>query len=48
MNGIKNKLKIDLAEYKQFLMEIGYLVPEGENFSTTNVDKEISEICAPS
>ena len=46
----KNKAKeIDLAEYKQFLMEIGYLVPEGENFSiaTTNVDKEISEICGP-
>ena len=46
----KNKAKeINLAEYKQFLMEIGYLVPEGENFSiaTTNVDKEISEICGP-
>ncbi len=46
----KNKAKeIDLAEYKQFLIEIGYLVPEGENFSiaTTNVDKEISEICGP-
>ncbi len=46
----KNKAKeINLKEYKQFLMEIGYLVPEGENFSisTTNVDKEISEICGP-
>ena len=46
----KNKAKeINLKEYKLFLMEIGYLVPEGENFSiaTTNVDKEISEICGP-
>ncbi len=46
----KNKAKeANLKEYKQFLIEIGYLVTEGENFSisTTNVDKEISEICGP-
>lgn len=34
------------SEYKQFLTDIGYLVPEGGDFeiSTTNVDPEIAEI----
>ena len=37
---------INLNEYKSFLTEIGYLVPEGKNFkvTTANVDPEITEI----
>ncbi len=45
-----NKMKgHNKKEYKIFLESIGYLVPEGNDFSveTTNVDKEISEICGP-
>ena len=40
---------IDLAEYKAVLREIGYLVPEGEDFSATtaNVDPEISTVAGP-
>ena len=40
---------IDLAEYKAVLREIGYLVPEGDDFtvSTANVDPEISTIAGP-
>ncbi|WP_153769886.1 malate synthase G [Labrenzia sp. CE80] len=36
----------DMAAYKAFLTEIGYLVPEGEAFSvaTDNVDPEISSV----
>lgn len=39
----------DFAAYKSFLTEIGYLVPEGEDFSvsTSNVDPEISTIAGP-
>ncbi|MEP2980124.1 MAG: malate synthase G [Lentilitoribacter sp.] len=39
----------DLDVYKDFLNEIGYLVPEGEKFSvsTNNVDREICEIAGP-
>ena len=39
----------DVEEYSAFLIEIGYLVPEGENFhvSTTNVDREIAEVSGP-
>ena len=41
--------KIDQAEYQAFLKEIGYLVPEGEDFSigTKNVDPEIASIAGP-
>ena len=41
--------KHDPAAYKKFLQEIGYLVPEGENFSisTSNVDLEIAKIAGP-
>jgi malate synthase len=40
---------IDLIDYKAVLQEIGYLVPEGDDFtvSTKNVDTEISSIAGP-
>lgn len=40
---------IDAAAYKSFLLEIGYLLPEKENFkiTTTNVDAEIANIAGP-
>ena len=40
---------LDMAEYKGFLREIGYLVPEGEPFeiTTTNVDPEIADVAGP-
>jgi len=40
---------IDMAEYKAFLKDIGYLVPEGDDFkvSTENVDAEIATIAGP-
>ncbi len=39
----------DFQAYKAFLSEIGYLVPEGDDFSvaTSNVDPEISSIAGP-
>lgn len=39
----------DPAAYKEFLTEIGYLLPEGEDFyvSTTNVDPEIGRVAGP-
>ena len=39
----------DAAAYKAFLTEIGYLVPEGEDFdiATANVDAEIATIAGP-
>lgn len=41
--------KIDYPAYKQFLKDIGYLLPEGDDFkvSTKNVDKEITDIAGP-
>ncbi len=40
---------IDLEEYRNVLREIGYLVPEGGDFSarTANVDPEISTVAGP-
>jgi malate synthase len=41
--------EFDAAAYKAFLIEIGYLVAEGDSFSvdTANVDAEISTIAGP-
>ena len=40
---------INADEYKGFLTEIGYLLPEGDNFNVTteNVDEEIATIAGP-
>ena len=40
---------IDLEEYKNVLREIGYLIPEGDDFTarTANVDPEISTVAGP-
>ncbi|MEE9145479.1 MAG: malate synthase G, partial [Candidatus Binatia bacterium] len=40
---------IDKGDYRRFLTEIGYLVPEGEDFqaSTANVDPEIAKVSGP-
>ncbi len=40
---------LDFDDYKAFLEEIGYLLPEGEDFSieTSNVDPEIATIPGP-
>ena len=40
---------LDLDEYKQFLVEIGYLLPEGDDFevTTAKVDAEIAEVAGP-
>lgn len=40
---------IDPAEYRAFLEEIGYIVPEGDDFtiSTQNVDAEIASMAGP-
>jgi malate synthase len=40
---------IDLAEYRSFLSEIGYLLPEGDDFQVhvRNVDPEIATIAGP-
>lgn len=40
---------LNFAEYKSFLQEIGYLVPEGADFEATtqNVEPEIAEMAGP-
>ena len=42
-------LPLDAEEYGAFLREIGYLLPEGEDFrvATTNVDPEIAALAGP-
>ena len=44
-----NGAPVDMEEYKAFLKDIGYLVPEGPAFSVTtdNVDPEISVVAGP-
>jgi len=47
---LENKSKsFKKEEYREFLEKIGYLIPEGDQFSinTKNVDNEISDICGP-
>ena len=46
---LKNPFPFEISDYKKMLEDIGYLVPEGPDFtiSTTNVDPEISEIAGP-
>lgn len=46
---LANGAPIDMAAYKNFLKEIGYLVPEGPAFSvsTDNVDPEIAVVAGP-
>lgn len=41
--------KLDFANYKAFLQEIGYLLPEGEAFQATtkNVEPEIAQMAGP-
>lgn len=41
--------KVDFANYKEFLTDIDYLLPEGDDFSVTteNVDAEIASIPGP-
>ena len=45
----QNGAPSDMGVYKNFLKEIGYLVPEGEPFSveTENVDPEIAKVAGP-
>ncbi len=45
----QNGAPVDLETYKDFLREIGYLKPEGEDFSveTENVDPEIAAVAGP-
>ncbi|HMT91681.1 malate synthase G [uncultured Thiothrix sp.] len=46
---VANKEQFDFAKYKAFLQEIGYLLPEGTDFSisTENVDSEIATMAGP-
>lgn len=45
----KNHAPLNIQEQKQFLQEIGYLLPEGEKFrvAVDNVDPEIAKIAGP-
>lgn len=45
----KNGAPTDMEAYQAFLRDIGYLLPEGEDFtvSTANVDAEIASIAGP-
>ncbi|TXH70210.1 MAG: malate synthase G [Thiothrix sp.] len=46
---VANKGQFNFAHYKAFLQEIGYLLPEGADFSisTENVDAEIATMAGP-
>tara|TARA_B100001250_G_scaffold14355_1_gene12548 strand:+ start:2242 stop:4413 length:2172 start_codon:yes stop_codon:yes gene_type:complete len=45
----ENQSNYDFQEYKEFLVDIGYLIEEKEDFSieTENVDAEIAQIAGP-
>jgi malate synthase len=45
----RNGAPADMAAYKAFLTEIGYLLPEGPDFqvTTANVDPEIAQVAGP-
>jgi malate synthase len=45
----QNPGALDMPVYKQFLRDIGYLAPEGEDFTITtgNVDPEIATVAGP-
>jgi len=45
----KNGAPVDMEAYETFLRQIGYLLPEGSDFtvSTSNVDAEIASIAGP-
>jgi malate synthase len=45
----KHSGKIDPGQYREYLLEIGYLVPEGEPFKVTtgNVDDEVALVAGP-
>jgi malate synthase len=47
--NVAHQGKFDVSEYKKFLFDIGYLVPEGKDFtiSTCNVDSEVSSQAGP-
>jgi hypothetical protein len=40
---------LDVGEYERFLRDIGYVLPEGNDFTirTTNVDDEIAVVAGP-
>jgi len=48
-NGDQKSHPQDMAAYKQFLKDIGYLLPEGDDFkiATANVDAEIASTAGP-
>ena len=39
----------EMADYERFLRELGYLIPEGDDFTidTERVDREIASVCGP-
>ena len=45
----RNGKPLNMEEYKSFLYEIGYLIPEGPDFkvNTQNVDRELAEMAGP-
>lgn len=46
---LEHKAKADFAAYKHFLQDIGYLLPQGDDFQigTSNVDPEIAKMAGP-